>query len=199
MSTRSLPRGVLPILALASIASSAHAQGWGITAGVTSARVEGGESYQSSHTGLVGGVFYEWVASGTVSIMAQALYAMKGGADQRIPGVSWSHDYVQVPILARGRFGSGRTRPIVFAGPAIAFSVRCEFSDQFSDYSVDCGELESPAAQSEFSGIVGAGLQWTSFDVSIRYELGFTEVIEGSGDKNRSISIMGGYHFTMPY
>jgi len=187
---------------LAASAATANAQGFGVMAGANFADISGDDidgSDVDSRTGFVGGIFYEYKLGTSISLRPELLYSMKGGTNALFgDDVDWKNDYIQVPVLLKYNFGSGATHPFVLIGPAIAFNVSCEFSDP--DEEISCDDLfgEDVVSSTDFSGILGLGIQWNALDINVRYDLGFTNVLEDVDATNKTISILLGYNFTMP-
>jgi hypothetical protein len=176
---------------LAASAATANAQGFGVTAGATFSKLSGDDvTGEENKTGFAGGVFYEFKAGEALVIRPELLYIMKGtgaeGTDE-----NFSLDYIQLPILVKYKFGSGTTKPFLMIGPAFGMNVNCD------SFGFDCSD-EDELEKLEISGIIGGGVQINQFDVNVRYDMGFTDVIDGSDVKNRTWVIMLGYNFTMP-
>ena len=115
-------------------------------------------------------------------------------------------NYIQVPLLVRvsAGGGSGRARPFVFAGPAIAIRASCdfEFREGGVSTSVSCDEIEESGAKFksvDYGVIVGAGLAFDvngkTFSVGARYDHSLADINDGSGIKHRVISLMATFEF----
>ena len=76
-------------------------------------------------------------------------------------------------------------------GPAFGLNVNC---DSFGSDCSDDPDLE----KLEISGVFGAGVQWNALDLNVRYDLAFTDFVDGTDAKNQTWVIMLGYNFTMP-
>jgi Outer membrane protein beta-barrel domain len=194
---------VIPLAVLLLVASgtTASAQGFGVTAGANFADISGDDiegSDVDSRTAFVGGVFYEHKLGTSISIRPELLYSMKGGTNTLAQDVTWQNDYIQVPVLLKYSFGSGATHPFILAGPAIAFNVNCKFTDGSDEASCDDIFGDDAVSSTDFSGILGLGVQWNALDINVRYDLGFTNVLEDVDATNKTISILVGYNFTMP-
>lgn len=188
------------ILLAASVAT-ANAQGFGVMAGANFADISGDDidgSDIDSRTGFVGGVFYEHKLGTSISIRPEVLYSFKGGTNTLAEDVTWQNDYIEVPVLLKYNFGSGATHPFVLIGPAISFNVNCNFTDGTDEASCDDVFGSDVASSTDFSGILGLGIQWNALDINVRYDLGFTNVLEDVDATNKTISILLGYNFTMP-
>lgn len=186
---------------LAASAATASAQGFGVMAGVNSADISGDDidgSDIDARTGFVGGIFWEKPLGSSISIRPELLYSMKGGTNTLAEDVTWENDYIQVPILFKWNFGSGATHPFILAGPSIAFNINCNFTDGTDEASCDDVFGSDETSSTDFSGILGLGLQWNALDISARYDMGFTDVINDVSGTNKTISILLGYNFTMP-
>jgi outer membrane protein with beta-barrel domain len=186
---------------LAASAATANAQGFGVMAGANFADISGDDidgSDIDSRTGFAGGVFYEHKLGTSISLRPEVLYSFKGGTNTLAEDVTWQNDYIEVPVLLKYSFGSGATHPFVLIGPAISFNVNCNFTDGTDEASCDDVFGSDVASSTDFSGILGLGIQWNALDINVRYDLGFTNVLEDVDATNKTISILLGYNFTMP-
>lgn len=118
--------------------------------------------------------------------------------------------YVEMPVLLRADFGqSGRVRPFVVAGAAVAYRVACTVSVRTAQgsFGTDCDvpsdEGDGPLRTWDAGGIVGAGLAGDigqrRVSVQARYSRGFTtlarQTVDGYAPRNSVISILLGVGF----
>jgi Outer membrane protein beta-barrel domain len=176
---------------LAASAATANAQGFGVTAGATFSKIGGDDvANAESKTGFAGGVFYEFQAGQALIIRPELLYIMKGsgasGTDETL-----SLDYIQLPILVKYKFGSGKAKPFLMIGPAFGMNVNCD------SFGTDCSD-DSDLNKTEVSGVFGGGVQYNAFDLNVRYDMAFTDFADGADAKNQTWVIMLGYNFTTP-
>ncbi len=84
----------------------------------------------ASNAGILAGLQFDYWFSDMWGLSAQALYDQKGtdeNVNQTAGIVSTSAsdnitlNYLEIPILLKLRFGTGRIRPYVFAGPSFGF------------------------------------------------------------------------------
>lgn len=160
-----------------------------------------------SRLGPLFGGFVSFDLSPSFSIQPELLYTRRG-ADLPIEDITGSIklDYIQIPLLARVRFPGSSVTPFLQAGPALAFKSSCKVGASAGGVSetVDCtdDDLDFVGLKStSLSGIVGAGLDVGNFQVGLRYDHGFTNIIRdaGPGEKaaNRAFSITVGYGFRL--
>lgn len=157
-------------------------------------------------TGLVGGLFAQFGLGEVFAIRPEALYSQKGfsGEDAGVE-VDLKLDYIEVPLLFSARLSQGSVRPVVFAGPVIAFEASCKVEDSLSEESTDCEDLdpEDPfeTESTDFGAALGAGVELDAGGFVVlfdgRYTLGLRDVeaSEGTEAKNRAWSIMAGIGF----
>ncbi len=201
MSRQLLRFTVAAGILLAASAATASAQGFGVMAGGNSADISGDDIEGSdidARTGFAGGIFWERKLGSSINLRPELLYTMKGGTNTLAEDVTWQNDYIEIPVLLKWNFGSGATHPFILAGPAIAFNINCNFTDGSDEASCDDVFGSDVASSTDFSGILGLGLQWNALDISARYDMGFTDVLEDVSATNKTISLLVGYNFSMP-
>lgn len=156
-----------------------------------------------ARSGLAAGLRTEFGVTSPFSLLVEALYVQSGArfdvsagpfGDIRAEG---NLDYLQIPVLAKAKFGSTAAHGFAYAGPAMGINLGAEgefggLSDTFKD----------EAANLVFSADIGAG---AGFKVSefvwltgeARYSHGFTDALEEDvGDidewKARDIRLLAG-------
>lgn len=165
------------------------------------------EVVTDTKTGLVGGLFAQLGIGDVFAIRPEALYSQKGfSGDEDGVDLELKLDYIEIPILLAARLSQGSVRPVVFAGPVIAFEASCKVEDSVSEESVDCADLdpEDPleTESTDFGAAFGAGVELDAGGFVVlfdgRYTLGLRDVeaSEGTEAKNRAWSFMAGIGFT---
>jgi hypothetical protein len=103
---------------------------------------------------------------------------------------SFKQDYLEVPVLARFDIpieGSA-LRPSLFAGPALAFEVRCTTRETTcSDFGL---ETKSPDTRLVLGGGLGLERNGMRFGLEVRYTLGTASFEEYLDVKHRVLGIM---------
>ena len=206
---------VLSLFALAATAADARAQVTvGPMAGASFFTFHGSDANAfedlgtdasaSTRVGFTGGAFAEFEFGSTFAVEPQLLYVQKGSKyDASVEGVdataSLKLDYIQVPVLLKAEFGraTGGIVPAIFAGPAIGFKVKCTVgvdAPVIGELSDDCPD--GTVKGTEFSGIVGAGVEFRNWSLQGRYDFGFSSVAEQDFDvKNGGLLVTLGYGF----
>ena len=195
---------------------SLHAQGaanplpprrLGITAGINSATVGGGDVGEASRrAGFIVGASMVAPVTANVAIEPQVLFTSKGANfEDSSGGGSITMNYIQVPLLVRvSGGGSGRARPFVFAGPAIALKASCDLEgiEAGVSASISCDQTESETLKFksvDYGVIVGAGLAFDvsgkTFSVGARYDHSLADIDDASGIRHRVISLMATFEF----
>ena len=198
-------RTIRCLLAVAAIALGsapvALAQGKtilvGPTFGINSAKVTGDNQEDASRrTGLRLGGFASISLGQHLAIQPEIALTGKGSkwADQ---DAEIKIRYLQIPILARYRFGSSASgfAPFVMAGPAFAIKTGCTLTVDGDD--MECNDQTTSVAGSDFGLIFGAGAELGRAQFSLRYDLGLKN-INGDGPanvKNQTVKVSVGYGF----
>lgn len=209
--TRLMPRRLL-VLAACLLPTVLNAQGnprmTGLTAGFNLSRFGGEDVADATTDGRVGlavGFFGSFALSEALALQPEILFIQKG-ADflyQDETGAAIRLDYVQIPVLFRARFsaGDGKAVPFVTAGPAIAFRIGCDAGVNSTGgfVSQECDALTpTGVASTDFSGLVGAGVEVGNLIVSVRYDYSFTKLhLTATADQvyNRGFAFMAAYGF----
>lgn len=176
-----------------SIPQSALAQSpvdFGIRGGVNSANFSDVDGDPDSRTGLIiGGYLNFGLPLLPFSLQPEATYSQKGA---EFGSTTIKLDYIEVPILAKFSFAPGPASPHIYAGPYVGFVLNSEAEDSGVSIEVD-------NAQTDFGGIIGAGLDINAgvikVDLGGRYGLGFVDAFDGGQGKNSVFSIVAGISF----
>ena len=180
---------------------------FGIVAGVTSSKVtisgSGASVSFDPRTGFAAGLSMAHPKGRDLEFVPELLYVQKGtklASDEGAVGLKIS--YVQLPLLFRAKFGSSSVRPYVTAGPAVGVKASCKLSLSSGGTSIsddcDAADLGGTGFKSvDFGVIVGAGIAAKRLSLSVRYDLGLANILDG-GDgsvtyKNRSWLALVGY------
>lgn len=209
-----MKRLVVPTLALmagflaAPAAAQAPAPRVGLLAGVNFARFTGEDAEETDgRTAFLGGAFAEFGLGRNFAIRPELLYAQKGATgDEDGVDLAFKLGYIQVPLLAQYTLGSpgAGARPHVYLGPAIGFKVSCSLGGEGGGVSVDigCDELDGAVdvKGTDIGGIAGIGADIRNVQVGLRYEMGFTNIIDAPDEpsiKNGVLSLYVGYAFRL--
>jgi hypothetical protein len=153
--------------------------------------------------GVVAGGFLAFALGPHLSIQPEFLYSSKGA---RLRDAGWTdtfmQDYLELPVLARFDIpieGSA-LRPSLFAGPALAFELRCDIhstsdsqTDELScsDYGLDTKSVDMGLVLGGGLGLVRNGMR---LGLEVRYTLGMVSFPDGDLDdfdlKHRVLGIM---------
>jgi hypothetical protein len=214
LAVLALAAAALPLGAQTSTAGSAAAgPRLGILAGANLATIGGDEVEGADRrVGFVGGIYARLPlgTTGALSLRPELLYSQKGakgafGDDEDIGGsASLRLTYVDVPILLQldvAPSGASSVRPHLYAGPAFGLRTGCTLSGSAGgiSVSVDCEQAaegeDVEFKRFELSGIVGAGLGFgvagRAVTVGARYQHGFSDIVDGSGIRNRVLALYG--------
>lgn len=171
----------------------------GPTFGVNITKVTGdNQEDATTRTGIRVGGFATIGLGGNFALQPELVYTGKGASfpddDAEI-----KIGYIQVPVLARMRLGSGQGKaaPYLLAGPAFAFKAGCSLI--VDGDSMECSDNTTSVAGSDLSLILGAGVELGRGRVSVRWDKGLKN-INGDGDanvKNQAFTIAVGYAFRL--
>ena len=192
------------VLALLAPASNALDFGAGPIGGVNLGNAEVDDHDETdARTGVAAGARAEFGVTAPFSLLVEAMYVQKGARFDVSAGpfgdihAEGDLDYLEIPVLAKAKFGSGDAHAYVFAGPSMDINLKTEgtfgsFSDTFKDES----------AALVFSGQAGAG---AAFKVApfvyltgdARYVMSFSDALDKPvGDidewKSRDIRFLAG-------
>ncbi|MEW7280241.1 porin family protein [Aquimarina sp. 2201CG1-2-11] len=156
-----------------SISSNAQDLKFGFKGGVNLATINGDgvNDNLDGRTGYHIGAVAQFSLLETVALQPELLYSAQGIEDTDI-------DYINIPVLFKLKFAKVLS---VEAGPQFGFVVNDNF---------EVGEPES----FDFSGAVGAGVEFGKFFGQLRYNIGFTDVIKDVDAKNAAFQISVGYY-----
>jgi hypothetical protein len=137
-----------------------------------------------TRTGIAAGGFITFNASSHVAVEPQLLYVQKGArATSGTLTLSYDLDYIQVPVLLKGRYWFGNSDKSLtidpFVGPAIAFNVHCAIGVPTAG-NAECSTLGADASSVDFSGIFGIGVEYARFTFQGRYDVSFTNAYSSS-------------------
>ena len=156
-----------------TISSQAQNFKLGLKGGLNFATLNGGDISDTidSKTGYHIGAVAQLSLLGSFAIQPELIYSAQGIENLDI-------DYLNLPVLFKLKLAKIFS---VEAGPQFGFVV--------NDNS-DLGDPES----FDLSGAVGAGVEFSKFFAQIRYNFGFTDVIENVDAKNATFQISVGYY-----
>ncbi len=172
----------------------------------TDLAVGGAGNLLTSRQGAITGAYLHFPLSDALAIRPELLFSLKGGstvaniAGQGEASIDIELAYIELPVLLRASFPTGSVRPVLFAGPALAIQIGCDFSFDFgsrSDRST-CGQdtlTGVTAVRSWDFGLVGGvgiekRLRRASIALEARYTVGTRSVLEDLELKNRAFGLL---------
>lgn len=162
-------------IAVISFSFSSNAQDikFGFKGGVNFATLNGDgvNDNLDGRTGYHIGAVAQVSLAETIALQPELLYSAQGIEDTDI-------DYLNLPVLFKLKFAKVLS---VEAGPQFGFVVNDNFK---------VGEPES----FDLSGAVGAGVEFGPFFGQLRYNFGFTDVIDNVEAKNSNFQVSVGYY-----
>jgi hypothetical protein len=155
----------------------------------------------TSRQGAITGVYLHFPLRDAVAIRPELLFSLKGGSTvTTIGGQQANIDielaYIELPLLLRASFPTGSIRPVLFAGPALAIQIGCDFSSDLGGQSrrSTCGDSLTTVRSWDF-GLVGGGgvekrLRRATVALEARYTVGTRSVLEDLDLKNRAFGLV---------
>jgi hypothetical protein len=134
---------------------------------------------------------YEHPLSTQLSLRGEVGYSAKGGKTENestdVFGntttikTEWRFDYVEVPLLLRGRFGSvGKATPFFELGPSIGVAVSGKFEDD--PHIIGEVDLKGDMKPVDFGWGAGAGVEFPvgpgRIGLEARYTRGFSDLFD---------------------
>lgn len=169
---------------------------------------DGTAAESDTRSGFVGGVFAQIGLGDIFALRPEGLLVSKGakGSEGGIE-TELELSYVEVPVLLVARIPtSGSIRPLLFAGPTIAFETSCEVEagDGTTEVEGDCADFdEEDPVETKGTDVgltFGAGLEIDTgrllWLLDGRYTLGLTDINDTPNApesvKNRAWSFLAG-------
>lgn len=164
--------------------TAAQSLEFGVKGGATFANISDvGDS--SNKTGFLAGVFLGIKPTDALVIQPEVIFSQQG-AEFDVDRFDFS--YVNVPIVVKYYLFRGLN---LQAGPQFGFLVSDEIETPLTDF-------ENPLKAETFdvSAVAGVGFDFElGIRIDARYQMGFTDIIDGSEGKNSVFSLALGYNF----
>ena len=130
------------------------------------------DSRTGYHIGFVG----QLSLAGMFALQPEVLYSAQGVKDLDI-------DYLNIPILFKYKVAK-----------VLSFEAGPQFGIVVNDDLKDSGISSDLIKNSDISAAVGAGVEVSKFFAQIRYNFGFTDVLENIDSKNGNFQVSVGYY-----
>ena len=186
---------------LAAAPAFAQAPRFGVKGGVSVAtqvtETDGANASLDSRVGAIAGGLYTLPLGSWLDVQVEGLYTSKGARlDFRGIKSTFVLDYLEVPALARVRFGSGHLRYYAAGGASTAFRLRAKTRTPFAG-SVEETDVADQVEQVDFGIAAGGGVEIGRLIVDGRYTYGLTDIDKdaSSTTKNRAIAVTAGFRF----
>jgi len=152
------------------------------------------DNHFSNKTGFIGGLFLRSRRPGVVGLDVDVLYTQRGAKDPD-SDLSFTIDYLEVPVLLRLNSGASNSKGANFygvVGPSFGFRLKSTLSTGDS--------LTDDIAGADVGLSVGAGVEMTRFLIEGRFTRGFRNVATpalnpGEVLKSRTFAILFGFKF----
>ena len=132
-------------------------------------------------TGLAVGLRTEFGVTSPFSLLIEPTYVQKGASFEAFGGLTTAEgelDYLEIPVLAKAKFGAMKAHAFAFAGPSFGINLNAagslgDLEDTFKDESANLvisGDIG-----------VGAGFQLSKYlylTGDVRYSHGFTDALD---------------------
>jgi len=170
------------IVAIPSVAAAQEKASIGVKAGLNMAKIKFEDDEENdaakNRSGFNAGLFVAKPISANVGVRAEANFSQQGvKIEANGEEATYNLTYVNVPVLlTAGPSSSGTTKFNVFTGPQIGFNTKAEL--EFDGGTVD---FDDEVKSTDFSWVLGFGLESGRWLADVRYALGLAIVAE-SGD-----------------
>jgi hypothetical protein len=156
----------------------------------------------TARQGALTGVYLEATLAGRLSLRPELLFALKGGratTDVASGGTALLDielAYIEMPILFKITPLRRRIRPVVFAGPAPALQIGCDFQIILPSQPVSpsCAEAGFSVRDLDLGLAAGAGVEirWglSAFALETRYTSGLRSILKGAEVRNRAFGVV---------
>ncbi len=173
------------VMGLALMASALEAQGFklGVKAGGARSDLAKVDSSEAGW-GFVGGA-YAGIGLGSIVIQPEVLYVQRKASLQ--DGSTLKQNYIDVPVLVGFSLGVV-VKPFLYVAPVFSFETSCGLS--LDSLTEECTDFDTKSAL--FSGAIGAALDFGMFNIDVRYNFGFSDIVEGEDGRWNTLMIMGG-------
>jgi len=206
-----MKKSILFIVAAVFAGSLSFAQeiDFGAKAGVNYAAITGDGTPEDSRIGIVAGLLGEYRFNDMFGLQVEAVYSSQGakleGGQRDIlgqtitsPDIDYTYGYINIPVLAK--FYLGESGFSINAGPQLGILVSdsVDFDGDSEDFEL---EDDTEAETIDFSvagGVSYTFLEGTSlagFLIDARYNLGLTDIQDGTEWKHSVIQVSLGYMF----
>jgi hypothetical protein len=152
--------------------------------------------------GALTGVYLEAPLVGRLSLRPELLFALKGGrATTDVQGggtalLNIELAYLEMPILFKVTPIRHRVRPVLFAGPAPALQIGCDFQVTLPSQPVSatCAEAGFAVRELDLGLVAGAGfeIRWpqSALALEARYTSGLRSILDGAEVRNRAFGVV---------
>jgi hypothetical protein len=145
--------------------------------------------------GLIAGGFVTIPLGDRFGIQPEVLFSQKGAQFDELGATGRVElDFLDVPILARYRFG----RLFLFGGPSFGLKLRAREVTEFGDDQEEV-DLADDVESFDFGIVAGAGYEFGRFSVDGRYTWGLSNINAVDSDeveiKTRVYAVLAGFRF----
>jgi hypothetical protein len=162
-----------------------------------------GGNLLNSRQGAITGVYLQFPVRDFLAIRPELLFSLKGGRTvatiegQGQEDIDIELAYLELPLLLRASIPTGSVRPVLFAGPAVAIQIGCDFtfSSPTDSARATCGQDTLTNVREWDFGVVGGGglemrLRRATVALEARYTVGTRSVLEDVALKNRAFGLV---------
>ncbi|RPI04459.1 MAG: PorT family protein [Ignavibacteriae bacterium] len=190
---------------------------FGIKAGMNLGTLGGDDKTQNgfdpkTKVGLMGGISYHIGLIAGLSVQPEVLYVQKGaiyeanltaGNFYMNQKLTFTGGYIEIPVVARYNLPTPLVSPYIEGGLAYGFLLSAKQKEESTTNvpgevsGTNDTDVKDQTTSSDFSIIIGIGVDILMFDVNARYVMGQTKIGKDSDLKiyNRGIWVTAGIHF----
>jgi hypothetical protein len=167
----------------------------------TDLALSGAGNLLESRQGAITGVYLQFPVRDFLAVRPELLFSLKGGRTVATgqADIDIELAYLELPLLLRVSIPTGSLRPVLFAGPALAIQIGCDFTSTLSTDSIraTCGQdsISLTNVRGWDFGVVGGGgvemrLRRATIALEARYTAGTRSILDDVALKNRSFGLV---------
>jgi len=153
---------------------------------------------EKSKIGFHAGVIAEFSFGESFALQPGVLFSQKGAVSKDNSDDQLALNYIDIPITLKYKIAAGNMKIYIGAGPVISYAIGGKWKSAAGDTDVKFGSSDTDDFKPLDLGLgLGAGLEISSFQIGVNYNLGLSNISPQSGTsfKNNVLGISVAYLF----